>query len=268
MKKLRNILKITKGWWENLECFDQLSGQVKRFSLGSSVKNKDIGGYQVGQGEKKIIFVGCMHGNEIGTAKLMYKLINFLSEQKSYSVFTFYIVPKLNPDGLETALKNPDYSHGGRVGRFNANHVDLNRNFPTSDWQRESVWSYGRDYSQKEEVFGGESAGSEPEVKLLCNFIKNQEIKALFSFHNAGRDVMGNNNELSQELIKIYSKTTGFRLVLEGEWQKMTQTGTAKKWCDENNLAYVEVEGSNRWGSDWGKQKEAIISAIEFLKNK
>ncbi|MFA5047672.1 MAG: M14 family zinc carboxypeptidase [Patescibacteria group bacterium] len=266
MKKLKNILKVIKGWRENLEGFKQVTGQAKKLSFGSSVKNKNIDCYSVGQGEKKIIFVGCMHGNEVGTAKLMNKLINFLSEQKSYSAFTFYIVPILNPDGLDVAAKNPDYAHGGRIGRFNANDVDLNRNFATQDWQKESDWSYGKNYSQKDKVFCGESAGSEPEVKSLCSFIKDNDVKVLFSFHNAGRDIMGNNNALSQELIKIYSEKTGFGLVSEGEWQKMTQTGTAKKWCDENNIVYVEVEGSNRWGSDWHRQKEAIISTIEFLK--
>ena len=257
---------MIKGRLENLEGFDQPSSQVKQFSLGSSVKNKSIDCYQIGQSNKKIVFVSCMHGNEVGTVKLAYKLINFLYEQKDCSDFTFYIVPSLNHDGLKVAINNPDYAHGGRVGRFNANNVDLNRNFPTSDWQRESVWSYGKDYSRKDQVFCGQAPGSEPEIKSLCNFIKDQEIEVLFSFHNAGQDVMGNNNELSQKLIKIYSENTGFRLVDEDAWQKMSQTGTAKKWCDENNVAYVEVEGSNRWGSDWSRQKEAIVQVLEFLK--
>ena len=35
-----------------------------------------------------------------------------------------------------------------------------------------------------------------------------------------------------------------------------------KEWCDLNNIAYIEIEGSTRWGSDWKKQKETPNKSI------
>lgn len=84
-------------------------------------------------------------------------------------------------------------------------------------------------------------------------------------FHNAGKDVMGNRNELSQKLTKLYCQKTGFRYVSEQNWAALKQTGTAKEWCDINKIAYVEIEGSTRWASDWSKQKKAIESTLFFL---
>ena len=77
-------------------------------------------------------------------------------------------------------------------------------------------------------------------------------------FHNAGRDVMGNKSELSQRLVQIYSQNTGFRIVNDQEWAEMKQTGTALEWCELHDIAYLEVEGSTRWGSDWKIQKKAL----------
>jgi hypothetical protein len=91
-------------------------------------------------------------------------------------------------------------------------------------------------------------------------------VKVAYFFHNAGRDVMGNKNELSQNLVKLYSEKTGFRFIPDEEWQKMDQTGTAKEWCEINNIAYIEVESSTRWGSDWKVQKDAIIATLQEIQ--
>ncbi|MFH1308408.1 MAG: M14 family metallopeptidase, partial [Patescibacteria group bacterium] len=195
----------------------------------------------------------------MGTVKLAYSLINWLNgKEELKKTFTFYIIPCLNKEGYSQALNNPDYFNGGKIGRFNDNNVDLNRNFPTPSFKKESIYSFGKNYGEKELVYCGEYGGSEPEIKALINFIKNKNIKVAYFFHNAGKDVMGNKDYLSQKLVKLYSKKAGFRFVSDEEWQKMGQTGTAKEWCEINNVAYIEIEGSNRWGNDWKIQKKAI----------
>ncbi len=239
--------------------------------IGNTIKNVPINYYKIGGGKLKIIFISAMHGNETGTVKLAHKLINFLFEnRKKYPEFTFYIIPCLNPDGYGKALKNSDYFNGGRIGRFNDNDVDLNRNFNTPSFKKESVWLSGKNYSNKETVYCGEFGDSEPETKALTDFIKKENIKVLFSFHNAGRDVMGNKVHPSQKLVEIYAKKCKFKIFSEEEWTKLEQSGTLKEWCEENSVAYVEIEGSTRWGSDWKIQKpavEATLLELKLLKN-
>ena len=40
-------------------------------------------------------------------------------------------------------------------------------------------------------------------------------------------------------------------------------SGDALIWSKENNIHYIAVEGSNRWGSDWNKQKKALIKIFK-----
>ncbi len=75
---------------------------------------------------------------------------------------------------------------------------------------------------------------------------------------------MGNNNKLSQALVRDFVDKTGYRYVDDEEWRCFNQTGTIKRWCENHDVAYVEVESSTRWGSDWQNQKDAIISAIKY----
>ena len=233
--------------------------ELNLFEIGRSVKNKPIRCFQIGSGKTKLLYAFGIHGNEVGTVKLAGHFLKWINEHlNELNKITLFIVPCLNPDGFSLALQNPDYFSGGKIGRLNANNVDLNRNFATKTFQKESVWYF----SEKIKVYCGEHGNSEPETKALTGFIEKNDIKILFMFHNAGKEVMGNKNTLSQKLTKLFCEKSGFHYVSDEDWAKLNQTGTAKEWCDEKNIAYIEVEGSARWGSDWKNQKEAIISVM------
>lgn len=263
-KQLGYIKRGIYGYIQDkFEKMPSISSSLRPFLLGESVKKQSIKCYRIGNGITKMLFVFCIHGNEVGTVKLAYHFLNWAYDHKNQlNNYSLYVVPCLNPDGYKKARQNPDYFGGGSIGRFNENNVDLNRNFDTPSFKEKSIWSFGKNYTESTEVFCGIHGNCEPEIKALTKFIVNKEIQILFMFHNAGRDVMGNKNELSQKLTKIYSQKTGFRYVSDEDWAVLKQTGTAKEWCDLHSIAYVEVEGSTRWGSDWKKQKQAIETVI------
>lgn len=233
------------------------------FTVGKSTENRPIQCIKIGNGLHKILYTAGIHGNEVGTIKLMHNFINWAYVNSlAFQETTLFIIPCLNPDGLELARKNPDYFGGGKIGRFNDRNVDLNRNFDTPGFQKKSKWSFGKNYSEASEVYCGEYGNSEPEIDAITKFIKKENIKIWFMFHNAGREAMGNLNQISQELTHLYAKKTKFRYVDNEEWGKMKQSGTAKEWCDINKIAYVEIEGSTRWGSDWNIQKKALEETL------
>ena len=62
-----------------------------------------------------------------------------------------YFIPCLNPDGMELNI------------RHNANGVDLNRNFPTKNWQL---------IDKNDDFFGGKSPASEEETKFVIGIIE------------------------------------------------------------------------------------------------
>lgn len=270
MKKFRRFLARLKrglmGIQESLFDRPSLLFHFPKEVIGSTVQGKSINCYVLGEGSRKVLFFAGIHGNEVGTVKLMCHFLSWISKQPSLlKIFQFFIIPCLNLDGYEIACKRPDYFGGGRHGRFNAHQVDLNRNFDTPSFCKQSRWLFGKNYSESVEVFCGEKPNSEPEVKALTDFIHRKHIKIVFGFHNAGRDVGSTCDEIAQQLKEVFAQKSGFRAFTEDEWQRLGQTGTAKEWAEHHHVSYLEIEGSTRWGSDWNQQKVALKACLQYL---
>lgn len=258
--------RVAFGWLHHHLDDCTLPEGIKVFSIGNSVQGRPIEVCRIGRGEKRVAFVGAIHGNEVGTYRFVRRLLRYLALRgKSFKGFTFFFIPCLNPDGYTLASGQPDFGGGGRIGRFNGNGVDLNRNFPVKSWQQVGVWSHGDNYSHTTEVFAGESAGSEPEVKVLTSFLVDQRVDLLFMFHNCGGDVVGSKEPRGQEMARHFHKATGFKLYTEKMWKDLGQLGSCKEWCEGAGISMLEVEGSYRWGSDWRRQKKGVVACLQNL---
>jgi hypothetical protein len=103
-------------------CLSSLGYLKDKVTLGLSVLQKPILGFEVGKGPLKLLIWSQMHGNEATTTKALVDLMAFLKSNTVVSdsflkECTLFIIPILNPDGAEV------YS------RENANSIDLNRDF-------------------------------------------------------------------------------------------------------------------------------------------
>jgi hypothetical protein len=139
--------------------------------IGQSVQNRPITAHRFGTGEDEIIFVGGTHGGySWNTALVAYELMDYLESTPSAipTGTRVTVIPVLNPDGLNktvgtaerfTAAQVPSSQTIRTAGRFNANNVDLNRNFDC-DWQANAKW-------QNTDVSGGTAPFSEPEARAL-----------------------------------------------------------------------------------------------------
>lgn len=253
-------------WWDRMEPTLSLDPKLSAQKVGISVSGQPIQVYQIGQGQRSILFLSALHGNEVGTVKFANRLINWLAGRlELHQHFNFFIIPCLNVDGYIQAQQYRDYSHGGLVGRLNAREVDLNRNFATASFQSMAQWNYGKRYAKKREVYAGASGNSEPEIQALIALIEQREIEVIFSFHNAGKDVLASNNELGHQLASLYTQMSGYRLISEKEWLGLGQTGTLKEWCDEHHFTFLEIEASNRYRSDWEINLRAIQKILSLL---
>lgn len=110
-------------------------------------------------GGKNILIIGGFHGDEPQGVELLRDLTsqNLLSEPKN----RILIIPCLNPDGLAKGT------------RTNASGVDLNRNFPASNWEE----------GEKNEFYSGESAGSEPETRFLTEILNETQFDCIVTLH-------------------------------------------------------------------------------------
>lgn len=255
-------MKITsamRGWTANSS--EKMATIIdKKVVIGKSAGDKEIFVYPGGNGKNNILFICALHGNEIGTAKLGSRLINYLANSKLPA--KCFVIQVANPDGFAKAIKNPDYKNGGTIGRFNANNVDLNRNFPTKSFQTKSIWHFGK---SEIEVYCGKIGGSEPEIQTIIDFIKKNKINLVFSFHNAGQNIIASDDLRASKIAKIFAQKSGYKLLTQDDWKKYSQTGTFKEWCEENNISFLEIESSNRYQSDWKKIKAAVLQVLNGL---
>ncbi|PAV55980.1 hypothetical protein WR25_14349 [Diploscapter pachys] len=87
-------------------------------------------------------YVGNMHGNEPVGRELLLRLAESLCDgvvNKDKEIIqlinstSIHLLPSMNPDGFELALKTEPEKRKWLTGRSNANGVDLNRDFPDLD---------------------------------------------------------------------------------------------------------------------------------------
>ncbi len=119
--------------------------------------------------KKRILVFSLIHGDETGAGSLVRYWLERLDEIDPRN--DWRIVPVLNPDGFEAKT------------RTNANNVDLNRNFPTRDWNDLANIYWKKHSSSSPRRFPGTVAGGEPEVKCAISQIDDFKPDFIVSIH-------------------------------------------------------------------------------------
>jgi len=119
------------------------------------------------------LILGGMHGDEPKSVGLARRFIDhFASSPKHDPPIRWVVVPTVNPDGYE------------RRNRRNAHRIDINRNFPTANWQR------GRRHSR---MFGGDAPASEPETQAVMALVRRYRPRLIVTIHSISQDRYCNN---------------------------------------------------------------------------
>ncbi len=120
----------------------------------------------------RILLFGGIHGDEYSSVSIVFKWMRILDEHHS-GLFHWHIVPLLNPDGLLQETSS----------RVNANGVDLNRNFPTPNWEEESNHYWTEKTKRNPRRYPGKSALSEPETFWLVENIEKFRPDIIVTIH-------------------------------------------------------------------------------------
>jgi murein peptide amidase A len=119
----------------------------------------------------RVLVVGGIHGDELSTASLALHWLQLAKEIPADAHWRF--IPLLNPDGL---LSTP-------ARRTNANGVDLNRNFPTPNWEREAKIYWEQKVKRDPRRWPGPKPLSEPESKFLHDEMERFKPHLIVSIH-------------------------------------------------------------------------------------
>jgi len=116
-----------------------------------------------------------VHGDEITPIKFCFDLIYYLIENYNthYSQRNIVVAPIVNPDSF--FKKHPT--------RTNHRHIDINRNFPTADWNDMAIRLWKKRYRSDKRRFPGNRPLSEPEVVFQVNLIKRYKPSKIISVH-------------------------------------------------------------------------------------
>ncbi len=120
----------------------------------------------------KVLLFGGIHGDEYSSVSVVFKWMSILNQHHS-GLFHWQIVPLLNPDGL---LRK-------KSQRVNENGVDLNRNFPTPNWEEESSHYWIEKTSRNPRRYPGTNALSEPETRWLVEKISSFKPDIIVTVH-------------------------------------------------------------------------------------
>lgn len=261
----RAFIWIKDNFFDNPKLQDTIKWES--FSIWKTYMWEEIMTYHFWGWKEKILYFWWIHGNEVGTVKLMIHWINFLNNQiggdvdflKNKEIFN---IPCLNLDGYKIALNDSDYFRGWNKGKTNAKNVDLNRNFPTSNWKKESKMFISWEYF---DISAWDKPASELEIQALLNFINKENIKTIYTFHNCWGTVFSLGEEISQKRVSNYAQNSWYTIFSQDSWDKLREEqkqGHMMIWGKENNIDVIEVELKTRWGSEWEINKKALIESL------
>ena len=119
----------------------------------------------------RVLVIGGIHGDEPSATVLALHWIELAKQIPAQSHWRF--LPALNPDGL--LAQKPT--------RTNARGVDLNRNFPTPNWQNEASAYWGKRTKKDPRRWPGKQPLSEPESKLVFDQMASFAPQLIVSIH-------------------------------------------------------------------------------------
>lgn len=122
----------------------------------------------------KILFISGIHGDEYSAISITYLWMLAMQKNPGHRNHHWLFLPLTNPDGL---------FRSDPATRQNANGVDLNRNFPSPDWDASALDFWMNYYRKNKRRYPGPSAASEIETRWMVRTIERFQPDAIISVH-------------------------------------------------------------------------------------
>lgn len=218
---------------------------LKLENLGKSLLKREICGISLGGRRRQVLFAAGFHGLESVTSLLLIRYLEDLAaavesreefcgysaEQVSKSLIGqgLYLVPMVNPDGIEIAQKG--YQAAGRYSELvksasknpqaewqaNARGVDLNHNYNAGFYTLKKLEIESGFKSPAATRYGGQYPHSEPETRAVVNLLKSRSFEAVYAFHSQGEEIFYQYGKgtppKGDYMAKIFSSLSGYALV-------------------------------------------------------
>jgi predicted deacylase len=229
--------------------------------IGTSVEGRAIESFTFGTGSTSLLFVGGVHGGyEANTVRLAEAMIDEFQKKPELvpENITIHIIPVLNPDGYARHQDQAtNYTDGQK--RFNANGVDLNRNFGCK-WAPQSSW-------RGQTVSAGTAAFSEPEAQALRQYVRDTSPKAAVFWHSVANNVYASeceNGILPQTLtlMNVYAEAGNYGKV--EKFDAYPITGDVEGWLASIGIPAITVELETRDSIEWTRNFAGTQAVLQM----
>jgi murein tripeptide amidase MpaA len=240
--------------------------------VGKSVLDEDITAHHFGSGDKEILLVGGIHGGySWNTALLAYELIDWFKSNPNLipENVSVTIIPNLNPDGLKKVTKVAGNFKASSItateaekvtARFNANQVDLNRNF-NCEWKAVGTW-------QNKEVSGGSAPFSEPETAALKAYVEKYQPSAVVAWYSAAGGVYASNckNGIlpgTKAMTDRFAKASGYKAHEGFNYYEIT--GDMVNWFAGQGVPAISVLLTDHQNTELAKNQAGVEAMLKYL---
>ena len=123
----------------------------------------------------RVLVIGGIHGDELSSSSVALHWLALAQDEPAQMPQPVHwrFIPALNPDGLFARPPKRGNAHG----------VDLNRNFPTPDWDRDAASYWNHRTGKDPRRYPGPKALSEPETRFLHEQMQSFKPNLIVSIH-------------------------------------------------------------------------------------
>lgn len=251
---------------------------LRLHSQGKSSLGRSIPVITLGNGSRKVLFVGTIHGREhLATGYLLRCIEEFSLSlrrntpyggfclRKLFENFTLYFVPLSNPDGADISLclcKKPlGITSPCSLFKNNAQNINLNANFP---FLFEKVPPHRQ---------GGKYAASEAETKFLINLCESENFELMLSFHTRGgvvyfRDSFNKRVKCDEEIAEKLHAVCGLNIMNESRNEDDFSGGFENWFRYQYNKPAFCVELVTDESADFTESVRNFYEASDFIKTR
>ncbi len=222
-------------------------------TIGHSVLGRPIEMYSFGtvEGGRPVLVMGAIHGNEPTSADVSRGLLaELLADPRAATDgvdgVPVAIIPVANPDALAAGT------------RHNANKIDVNRNFPSRNFNERTP---GRAFR------GGTKAASEPETVALMNVIERLRPRLIVTVHSIADGKHCNNYDgPARAIAEVMTKHNGYPAVPTIGYPT---PGSLGNWGGNDRqipMITLELPRALPASRAWPDNRAAVYAAIEAVK--
>ncbi len=210
--------------------------------LGQSVQGTDLTMTVLRGGPESVLVIGGVHGSEPTSVDVAEGLLELLRREPGLARGkTVAILPNANPDGY------------AKRSRFNANRIDVNRNFAAKNFKP----------AMQAGLRSGTAPLTEPESRAIVRAIEMTNPKLLISIHSTNRGRHCNNwDGPAEHVAELMSKHNGYPPAATMGYPTPGSLGSYAGIDRQIPMITLELPRDVPGAQAWADNREALLAAI------